>query len=121
MVTSVKKTNTNNELKSKFCPAKNILEENNEVSKLTNTEEIKNFYEYTEECLKKILKLKIPTKEEISDLIFDLPFEKELKNKKLAIFDLDETLIHCEARKPQRAHKQIICNLPAGGQTMVIL
>lgn len=120
MVTSVKKTSVNSEFKSVSSFEKKTIEENGtQVQKLTNTEEIKDFYEYTEECLKRIIKLKIPTKDEISDLIFDLPFEKELKNKKLAIFDLDETLIHCEAKKPQKAHKQIMCNLPSGGQAKV--
>ena len=91
----------------------------NQVQKLTNTEEIKDFNEYTEECLKRIIKLKVPSNDEIKDLLFDLPFENELINKKLAIFDLDETLIHCEARKPSKAQKQIMCNLPNGGQAKV--
>lgn len=69
--------------------------------------------------MKRIIKLKIPSNEEIKDLVLSLPFEEELKNKRLAIFDLDETLIHCEAKKPMKAQKQIMCNLPNGGQAKV--
>jgi len=123
-VTSVKKSNQEinynyNKNDNKTKTEKNI-EEKNQVQKLTNTEEIKDFYEYTEECLQKIIKLKIPSDEEIKDLKINLPFEEILKNKKLAIFDLDETLVHCEAKKPSKAQKQIMCNLPNGGQAKVI-
>ncbi len=96
------------------------LEETKIVENLTNTEEIKDFYEYTEECLKRIIKLKTPNLEEIQDLLFNLPFEEELKNKKLAIFDLDETLIHCEIKKPSKGQVQIIVNLPSGDKAKVI-
>ena len=119
MVTSVKKSSNASDNKTQVGKNKNNIEESNVVQKLTNTEEIKDFYEYTEECLRRIIKLKIPSLEEIKDLLFDLPFEEELKSKKLAIFDLDETLIHCEAKKPQKAQKQIMCNLPSGGQAKV--
>jgi len=132
LVTSVKKTSIDSVNKNKKNSiqgnnisnniTKNTEEINtndNQVQKLTNTEEIKDFYEYTEECLRRIIKLKVPSNDEIKDLLFDLPFENELINKKLAIFDLDETLIHCEARKPSKAQKQIMCNLPNGGQAKV--
>lgn len=94
-------------------------EETKIVQNLTNTEEIKDFYEYTEECLKRIIKLKVPSIEEISDKLFVLPFENILKEKKLAIFDLDETLIHCEIKKPSRGQVQIMVNLPSGDKTKV--
>ena len=116
MVSSVKKKYTENPEKEEKSEKKN---EKNQVQKLTNTEDIEDFYEYTEDCLKRILELKIPSAAEIKDLVINLPFEKELKNKKLAIFDLDETLIHCEAKKPMKAQTQIMCNLPNGSQTKV--
>lgn len=97
------------------------LEETKIVQNLTNQEDIKDFYEYTEECLKRIIKLKIPTLEEIQDLLFSLPFEEDLKTKKLAIFDLDETLIHCEIKKPQKGQVQIMVNLPSGDTAKVKL
>lgn len=96
-------------------------EETKIVQNLTNTEEIKDFYEYTEECLKRIIKLETPSLEEIKDLLFNLPFEEELKIKKLAIFDLDETLIHCEIKKPAKGHVQIMVNLPSGDTAKVII
>ena len=95
-------------------------EETKIVQNLTNQEDIKDFYEYTEECLKRIIKLEIPSLEEIQELLFNLPFEEELKTKKLAIFDLDETLIHCEIKKPQKGQVQILVNLPSGDTAKVI-
>ena len=95
------------------------VEEAKLVQNLTNTEEIKDFYEYTEECLKRIIKLKTPSMEEIQDIVFTLPFEEVLKVKKLAIFDLDETLIHCEIKKPSKGQVQIMVNLPSGDQAKV--
>lgn len=95
------------------------LEETKIVQNLTNQEDIKDFYEYTEECLKRIIKLEIPNMDEIKELLFDLPFEEDLKTKKLAIFDLDETLIHCEIKKPQKGQVQIMVNLPSGDKAKV--
>lgn len=69
--------------------------------------------------MKKLVKFKIPLIKDISHMLIDLPFEEELKKKKLAIFDLDETLIHCELKKPQKAQFQIKVKLPYGGQTEV--
>ena len=67
---------------------------------MTNTEEIKDFYEYIEECMKRIAVINIPDDKSIQHLKIDLPFEEELKVKKLAIFDLDETLVHSAFKKP---------------------
>ena len=90
---------------------------------LTNTEDIKDFYEYTEECMKRIAKLRLSTNEEIEHLRIDLPknLENEMKygNKRLAIFDLDETLVHCEIKKPQKAQIQIQVKMPSGTTTNV--
>lgn len=59
----------------------------------------------------------MPSLEEIEHLRLDLP-EKLLK-KKLAIFDLDETLIHCELKNPQKAEKLITIKLPNGTKARV--
>lgn len=98
-------------------------EEQNAVKGLTNSEEIKDFYEDTEECMKRIVKMKVPSMEEISHLKLKLPkhLEHELKYKKLAIFDLDETLIHCEIKKPQKGQVQIKVKLPGGQKAKVTL
>jgi hypothetical protein len=58
--------------------------------------------------------LTVPSIESIEHLRFDLPFEEELKTKKLAIFDLDETLVRAETRKPKKGRVQIHIKLPNG-------
>jgi hypothetical protein len=93
------------------------VEEKIDIQKLTNIEEIKDYFEYTENCLQLISKLTMPPMEEIESLRIDLP-EKLLK-KKLAIFDLDETLIHCELKNPQKAEKLITIKLPNGNKARV--
>ncbi len=76
-----------------------ILVKNNIVSSLedetksmTNTIEIQNFYEYTKNCMRIIVELK-ENKSKASK-----PNKVKILNpdnhKKLAVFDLDETLIH---------------------------
>jgi hypothetical protein len=86
------------------------------LQSMTNTEDIKDFYEYTEACMKRIVKIKVTDLKEIENMMIDLPFENELKTqkKRLAIFDLDETLVHCESRHPERGQVQINVNLPDG-------
>lgn len=93
------------------------------MKKLTNIEEVKDFYEYTEECMKRIVKLKIPSMEEIEHLRLNLPehIEQQLKTKKLAIFDLDETLIHCEIKEPNLGQVRIKVNLPSGQRAKVLI
>lgn len=93
--------------------------ESENVKKLTNTEDIKDFYEYTEECMKRISQMTTPSVEEIKHLQLELPFEEELKHKKLAIFDLDETLVHCEIKEPSKGQTLISVGLPSGGKAKV--
>jgi hypothetical protein len=81
---------------------------------MTNTEDIKDFYEYTEACMKRIVRLTVVDVKEIEHMMIDLPFEDEMKKKRLAIFDLDETLVHCESRHPHKGQVQIKVNLPDG-------
>ena len=76
--------------------------------------------EFTENCLKLVMSLKKPTDREIEDLKIDLPFDFSKKTK-LAIFDLDETLVHCELKKPKTAEKLIQVKLPNGGKAKVSL
>jgi len=96
-----------------------IKDEIENVQNLTSIEEINDFYEYTEQCMKKIHKLKKPSEKEIDDISIYLPFEEELKTKKLAIFDMDETLLHCEIRNPNKGKHKISINLPFGGKAEV--
>lgn len=81
-----------------------------DIKQLTSIEEIKDYYEYTENCLKMISKLEIPDEKDIEHLKLELP--DKLTKKKLAVFDLDETLIHCELKEPQKAEKLITITLP---------
>ena len=66
----------------------------NEAKKLTNTEDISNFYAYTKDCMSLIVDL-LKKKDKAS-----FPSKVKIKNpnnfNKLAIFDLDETLMHSE-------------------------
>lgn len=95
-----------------------IVQQKDELKSLTNIEEIKDFYDYTENCLKLISTLKRPKSTEIEDMKIDIP-EKLTKKKKLAIFDLDETLIHCELKNIQSADKQIMVKMPSGKEVKV--
>jgi hypothetical protein len=90
------------------------------IKSLTNTEDIKDFYIDTEECLKRISKIKVTGMNEIEHLKIDLHFEEEFKKgKKLAVFDLDETLVHCEIKKPNKGEYQIQVKIPSGEITNV--
>ena len=73
-------------------PKKELDSLEEEAKSMTNTIEIANFYEYTKKCMKIIIdvleekeKAKIPNKVKILN---------PNNRKKLAVFDLDETLIH---------------------------
>ncbi len=96
-------------------------DENKDMSSLktlTNIEEIRDFMDYTENCLKMILSLKKPKEAEIEKMKLDLPDYMTVK-KKLAIFDLDETLVHCELKNPKVADKIISIKLPNGSKAKV--
>ena len=67
------------------------IEEVSEKNK--HNKEIKKFYETTEECMKKIPKLKHPSKQDLDKLSVDVI---NTEGKKIVVFDLDETLVHCE-------------------------
>lgn len=88
-----------------------------DIKNLTNTEEIEDFFYYTEQCLLMIHKMKMPSLNEIEHLRIDLP--KSLAGKKLAIFDLDETLIHCEYKDLTKAEKTINISLKDGKKIRV--
>lgn len=64
------------------------------VLKLTNTERVSDFYEYTEECMRKIQKLP----KEKSNVLKKVTIPIENNKKKIALLDLDETLVHCNGK-----------------------
>ena len=64
--------------------------------KFTNTEFCGSDYcEYTLECMNIILKRDRAQKQQKSKVNFNFPKTKGNKKKKIALFDLDETLVHC--------------------------
>ena len=64
------------------------------VLKLTNTERVSDFYEYTEECMRKIQKLP----KEKPNVLKKVTIPIENNKKKIALLDLDETLVHCNGK-----------------------
>ncbi len=89
-----------------------------DLKSLTNIEEIRDFYDYTENCLKLITTIIKPKLNEIEHMLIELP-EKLTIKKKLAVFDLDETLIHCELKKIETADKIIQVKMPSGKEVKV--
>jgi hypothetical protein len=89
-----------------------------DVKSLTNIEEIRDFYDYTENCLKLISTLKRPNSSDIESMKINLPEELTV-TKKLVIFDLDETLIHCELKNISEADKVIDVKMPSGKEVKV--
>ena len=74
----------------------------NEINSYTNTENISDFYEYTNNCLEKILEL--PPKQDLKESEYvNFSFNND---KKTLIFDLDETLIHCIGEIKENNTKQ---------------
>lgn len=88
-----------------------------DIQNLTNIEEIKDFYDYTENCLHLISKMVMPKLEEIENIRIDLPLK--LLKKKIAIFDLDETLIHCELKNGQKGKEFVNIKLANGQKVRV--
>ena len=85
-----------------------------EVESLSNMEDITNFYTYTEMCFQLMIEI------EKSKIInkctpLDFPFDNIINSgkKKLVIFDLDETLVHCQAKNIEECQFQICVNLPS--------
>lgn len=60
--------------KIETTPVKSASED---LKSFTNTEDIKDFYEYTGECLKRISSLKQPSLDEINALALELPISEE--------------------------------------------
>ena len=80
-----------------------------EAKSMTNTVEIANFYEYTRNCMKIIIdvidqKLTVKRPNKVKILNPD-------KRKKLAVFDLDETLIHGVVNIKQFTNKDNIISI----------
>ena len=64
----------------------------------TNQELVDDENEYMVECLKVLSKLKMEEQPRCKQKV-NFNFSEEEKNKKIALFDLDETLVHCTKEK----------------------
>ena len=110
-----KRNKKKHKTKKSFCST-NLQFKQDEVDSLSNIEEITNFYSYTEKCFEMMYEI-----EETSNIIINkctplsFPFDKIIneKKKKLAIFDLDETLVHCQVNNIEESQFQIEINLPS--------
>ena len=95
MSESIKKLDFESALKNKNNLAKtqfNLFS----PDKFTNTEFCDSDYcEYTLECMDLILNKDIAQRQIKSKVNFNFPKSKGKKQKKIALFDLDETLVHC--------------------------
>ena len=99
-------------------PVKKKLDELEEEAKaLTNTIDISNFYEYTKSCMKLIVDL-LPFK------TTPKPQKVTLQNidpkKKLAVFDLDETLVHCLVKDIDKCDNILKITMPSSNQIATI-
>ena len=95
-----------------------------DIDSYSNKENIENFYEYLATCLETIIELDIKSQPRCkSEINFNFP--KNMQNKKIALFDLDETLIHCvgEIKKdviPElKCDHKILVNLPIGRKALI--
>ena len=84
-----------------------------ELESLSSTEDISNFYEYTKNCFKTMVEL-----ENISKITkctpLSFPFDNDIgPNRRLAVFDLDETLIHCMVKNIDESQHIIEVTLPS--------
>lgn len=102
---STQKMSTDDNLKdSNSTEQKSSLNQSNlnqeDFEKMTNIQEIKNFNDYTNECIQLIAKMIIPDTSLLESRFIRLPFANDIGShkKRLAVFDLDETLIHCELK-----------------------
>ena len=78
-------------------------------------QDIIEFHEYTDECFKRASTVVYPSLEEIQKFLIDFPLVDLMKStgKKLCVWDLDETLIHCIHDKPESADVQIDIQFPS--------
>jgi Dullard-like phosphatase family protein len=89
-----------------------------EIEKLANTEEISNFEEYNESCIGLLDELVHMYANPPPKIKF--PFAKDIPSKKrLAIFDLDETLAHSEFKNIEKAQHKITVKLPSQKEVQI--
>ena len=72
----------------------NYQNKNEIIELLSDKENINNYYEYLDICLETIQEMNLKEVPK-SKAKIDFKFPDDRKNKKIALFDLDETLVHC--------------------------
>ena len=72
----------------------NYQDKKETIEVLSDKENIDNYYEYLELCLETLQDMNINEVPK-SKAKINFNFPKENQNKKIALFDLDETLVHC--------------------------
>lgn len=94
-------------------PVESKFEQLEKFKTFTNTENISDFYEYTENCIRLILNIK-PKEKSVAPVFFHFE-ENPSKKKKIAVFDIDETLLHCtgQVKKDAQPNHVIQVTLPS--------
>ncbi len=72
----------------------NYKNKNETIEVLSDKENMDNFYEYLELCLETLQEINLKEVPK-SKANINFKFPKDKQNKKIALFDLDETLVHC--------------------------
>lgn len=92
-----------------------------EAKSLTNSIDISNFYDYTKNCMNIIAEIEKLENKATKPKTINIPKEytPQGKQKKIAVFDLDETLFHCEVKKYNSDAKVIDIKMPSGQTTKI--
>ena len=72
----------------------NYQDKKETIEVLSDKENIDNYYEYLDLCLDTLQDINIKEVPKSKTKI-NFKFPKDKKDKKIALFDLDETLVHC--------------------------
>ena len=72
----------------------NYNNKNETIELLSDKENIDNYYEYLDLCIDTLQEINLKDVPK-SKVKVNFNFPKDKKNKKIALFDLDETLVHC--------------------------
>ena len=77
------------------------------IISLTNREIINDFYDYTENCMLLITDMKPKNKIKNQITPKDFIFYKKTFRKRICVFDLDETIVHCVGSIKIKNHQNI--------------
>ena len=117
--TSNKSVRSNNSSRKSVIFAQEKLKKNSTMKVVYNSnniDDIRDFHEYTQECMKVLNKVEVDINEDFEAMKVDLDenYVKMIKSgeKALAVFDLDETLIHREVEDFDDCDKVINVSLP---------